>query len=108
MPRMRGLTILVATGDPERFHAALSLAAAQAALGGRSRLHLHGQATALLDHPAPDLVALRAEAAALGVELSACQTGWAEQPDRALPAGVEADGPIGLLSRLGEDRLVVF
>ena len=49
MPGMRGLTILVAAADPERFHAALSLAAAQAALGGRARLHLQGEAVALLD-----------------------------------------------------------
>ncbi len=108
MPGMRGLTILVATADPERFHAALSFAAAQAALGGRSRVHLHGPAAALLDTAEPDLIALRAEAIALGVEFSACQTGLSGRQPAELPPGIEAEGPIGLLSRLEDDRLVVF
>ena len=108
MSRMRGLTILVATADPARFHAALSLAASQAALGGRARLHLQSEAVALLDPGCSDLTALRDEAVALGVEFTACQTGLAERGGTALPPGVEADGLLGLLTSLGEDRMVVF
>lgn len=107
MPGMRGLTILVAAADPERFHAALSLAAAQAALGGRARLHLQGEAVALLDERHSDLRELRVEAAALGAVITACQSGLAERAGD-LPPDVEGDGLVGLLSRLGDDRLVVF
>lgn len=105
MPDMRGLTILVATADPARYHAALELAAAQAALGGRARVHLQGDAVTLLSAPG-DLAALCAEAIALGVRITACQTGLAAD-GATLPNGVEADGPVGLLSRLEDDRLVV-
>lgn len=108
MPGMRSLTIVVATPDPARFHASLSLAAAQAALGGRARLHLHGTATGLLDDlQTGEIAELYAEAAALGVEFTACQSGLAALGDSPLPAGIDSDGPVGLLSRLGDDRLVV-
>ncbi len=107
MPRMRGLTILVAGADGVRFRAALELAAAQAALGGRARIHLLQQAVGLLA-AGGELQLLRAEAIALGVEISACQTGLSANPDCPLPDGVEADGMIGLLSRLDDDRLLTF
>ncbi len=106
---MRGLTILVATADPARYCAALELAAAQAALGGRARVHLHGEAvTMLFTDESAGLAELRVEAAALGVEMSACQTGLAATPGRSLPDNVAAGGPIGLLTELGEDRFVTF
>ncbi len=116
---MRGLTILVAGSDPTRFHAALSLAAAQAALGARARLHLQGKAVALLRLPArddptaaglPSLIELRTEAVALGVELTACQSGLAlaDVGFADLPEGIQASGLIELLTDLGEDRLLVF
>jgi predicted peroxiredoxin len=117
---MRGLTILVATADPARYHAALSLAAAQAALGGRARLYLHGEAVALLGETTedpryagagmPGLAELRTEAAALGVGFLACQSGFTLtglSPADASP-DVEAGGLIGLLRELGNDRLVVL
>jgi hypothetical protein len=107
MPDMRGLTLLVATIDADRYHAALSLAAAQAALGGRARVHLQGQSVALLDADRSDIRELQTEAVALGVVVTACQTGLAER-SMPLPPNVEADGLIGLLSSLGEDRLLVF
>ena len=119
MPIMRGLTIVVASADPARFHAALSLAAAQAALGVRARVHLQGEAVALLrdlepvGHNAddlPTLAELRTEAVALGVELTACQSGLSlRQADLAdLPGPIQASGLIELLTGLGEDRLLVF
>jgi predicted peroxiredoxin len=117
---MRGLTIVVAAADPARFHAALSLAAAQAALGGRARIYLHGEAVALLGQPGdetryaeagmPGSAELRAEAEALGVTLTACQSGFAlaglSHADTG--PGVEAGGLLGLLAGLGDDRLVVL
>jgi hypothetical protein len=85
----------------------LSLAASQAALGGRARLHLQGKAVALLDGERPDLRELQTEAVALGVVITACQTGLAERTG-PLPPDVEADGLIGLLTSLADDRLLVF
>lgn len=105
---MRGLTLIVATADPARFQAALSFAAAQAALGGRARVHLHGESVALLGEGAAELAALRAEAAALGVTFTICQTGLATLPDIVIGDGVEAVGPLGLIAGLEQDRLIVF
>lgn len=120
---MRGLTILVATGDAERLHAALSFAAASAAAGARTRLHLHEGAVALLGSPLiaphddartraglPTLAELWGEALALGVAVSLCQSGLALsglQLDELDPR-LDAQGPVALLSGLGEDRLTVF
>jgi predicted peroxiredoxin len=105
MPDMRGLTLLVATADPERFRAALTLAAAHAALGGRTRVYFHEAAVALLAKPDP-LIATAQES---GATLIACQTGLAAAGLTAdeLPTGVETGGLISLLADLGEDRLVV-
>lgn len=120
---MPGLTILVATGDAERLHAALAFAAAGAAAGTTTRLHLHEGAAALLKAPLeapndaarrqaglPALADLWEEALALGVAISLCQGGLAlsglglEDLDPRL----EAQGPVGLLAGLGDDRLVTF
>ena len=117
---MRGLTILVATADPARFHAALSLAAAQAALGGTARIYLHGEAVALLRGSAeneaapaagvPTLSQLREEGTALGVRIIACQTGLtiADLDLQDAGEGVEAGGLLTLLAELGEDRLLAL
>lgn len=120
---MRGLTLLVATADAERLHAALTYAAAGAAAGGSVRLHLHEGAVALLAPltPAPGDEARGAaglptlpqifdEALALGVAVSVCQSGLALAGiDLAsLDARIEAQGPVGLLGALGDDRMIVF
>ena len=118
MPGMRGLTLIVATGDAERFRAALTLAAAHAALGGRTRVYCHEGAVALLcghDPDAAELVArglpsraeLIATAIESGVEIIACQTGLALAglEETALPRGVETGGLVGVLADLGDDRL---
>ncbi|MDF7775465.1 peroxiredoxin [Sphingomonas sp. AOB5] len=100
---MRGLTILVATADAERFRMALTLAAANAALGGRTRVYLHEAAVALLGTDEP----LIATAMETGATLIACQTGLAiaEMDASALPEGVETGGLVGILADLGDDQL---
>lgn len=120
---MRGLTIIVATPDPARFHAALSIAAAAAATGAAVRLYLHADAVALATpgavHPdatrftaagLPTLDQLRADALAMGVRIIACQTGLAMCATDAatLPQGIEAGGLVSLIASLGDDRLVTL
>jgi peroxiredoxin family protein len=100
---MRGLTIVVATADAERFGAACTMASAQAALGGRVRLYLHGAAVAVL---AEDHLLLET-AQELGVMVIACQTGLAAH-GILLPDGVEAGGMVSLLATFCDDRLVSF
>ncbi len=120
---MRGLTILVATGDAERLHAALSYAAAGAAMGSEVRLHLHEGAVALvgsgLEAPGdtarkgaglPVLAQIWEEALGLGVRISLCQSGLAlgGLDLGTLDPRLDAQGPVGFLAGLGEDRLMVF
>ncbi|KQX20251.1 MULTISPECIES: hypothetical protein [unclassified Sphingomonas] len=121
--RMRGLTILVAAGDAERFHAALSFAAAGAATGMAVRLHLHEGAVALLGPPIaapadparsaaglPTLAQLLDDALDLGVAITVCQSGLALAGLAlgGLDRRIEAQGPIGLLAALDDDRLLTF
>lgn len=122
MPGMRGLTIIAATADSERFRAALSLACAHAALGGRARLYCHEAATGLLlggEDPEdaqriaaglPTRAHLLNEALASDVTLIACQTGLAAAgiPFNTLPTGIEPGGLVSLLAGLGDDRLVTL
>lgn len=122
MSGMRGLTILAATADIERFRAALSLACAHAALGGATRLYCHEAAVALLVPGADagdDALAARglatraqllAEALDGGVTLIACQTGLAAQGIAfdTLAPGVESGGLVSLLAALNDDRLVTL
>lgn len=120
---MRGLTLFVATGDAERLHAALSFAAAAAATGMKTRLHLHEGAVALLREPLvapndairaseglPTLGELWGEALALGVAISLCQSGLALCGLRLdeLDPRLDAQGPVALLSALGDDQFAVF
>jgi predicted peroxiredoxin len=120
---MRGLTIVVADQSSERLRAALTLAAAQSALGGRARVFCQGEAVAALRPPIagerdeaheqaglPALAELFEEALALGVELIACQSGLALTGIDAatLDPRVGAGGPVGVLQSLGDDRLVAI
>ncbi len=111
---MRGLTIVVAGADPDRFRAALTMACAAAALGRRARVYLHEAAVGLLagNAPAPgglpDLTDLRAIAAESGVDLIACQTGLALAGLSADTQRVAAGGLIDLLATLEDDRLVTL
>ncbi len=117
---MRGLTILVPTPDRVRFRAALSLACAQGALGGRVRIFCQEEAALLLAACAdpdaaqlqriglPDIPTLIAAARDCGVALLVCQTGLAAAAldIEALMPGVESGGIVGILATLGDDRLV--
>jgi predicted peroxiredoxin len=120
---VRGLTILVATGDADRFHAALSFAAAGAATGMAVHLHLHEGAVALLRPPIaapadvargtaglPTLAQLLDESLDLGVAITACQSGLALASLALddLDSRIEAQGPVGLLAALRDDRVLTF
>lgn len=120
---VRGLTILVASADAERLHAALTYAAASAAMGGAVRLHLHEGAVGLLRAPLaapadqarieaglPTLRQIFDEALDLAVAVSVCQSGLAlagivldELDER-----IEAQGPVAMLAALGDDQLLTF
>ncbi len=114
---MRELRIIVTTADAERFRGALMLAAAQAALGGGAEMFLQLDAVALLRAPIeaerdaahvaaglPTLAALIDEALALGVTVTACQSGLAlcGMDIADLPAGVDVGGPVGVLQKTGD------
>lgn len=118
---MRGLTILVTGRDPERLRAGLTLAAAHAALGARTRLFAQDEAVEPLapwarvphdlDHAEvglPTLAELIAAALDLGVEILACQSGLAlmRLAADALDPRIGVGGTVSLLQTLGEDRLV--
>lgn len=119
---MRGLTVIVADVSSERFRSALNLALAAAALGGRARVFLDGEAVSIIRQPIvgwedeayeeaglPTLPALCAEALDAGVRLILCQSGMAmtEAEPRDYDKRVEFGGMVSLLADLGEDRLVV-
>jgi predicted peroxiredoxin len=120
---VRPLILIAATDDAERLRAALTLAAAQAALGGAATIFLQLDAVALLRQPVeaprdaahraaglPDLAALLDDALALGVRLIACQSGLALAKMEAgdLPPGVTTGGPVGLLRDMGDDARLSF
>ena len=99
---MRGLTVVVAGADAARFEAALTLANAQAALGGRARIYLH-DAAVTMPLTGPMVTAARE----LGVTFIACQTALATHG--VTPADcVEGGGMVGILADLGDDRLVTL
>jgi len=117
---LSGLTIVVAGNDAERFHAALAIAAANAALGARSRIYLHAAAAVLANRacPAmrgsqgdgvPTLGELLDEALAIGVEIIVCQSGLAAAGISAdtLTHGIATGGLIELLSTLDGDQLLM-
>ena len=106
---MRPLLLIVATAEAERLRGALTLAAAQAALGGDATIFLQLDAVALLRQPVsaprdaahraaglPDLAALLEESLALGVRTIACQSGLAMAAMDAadLPQGIATGGPV--------------
>jgi len=121
--RMTGaLTIIVATGDPERLHAALTFAAASSAIGTATKLHLHEGAVPLLRAPMlapmdekrsaaglPTLAQIYGEALGLGVNVTVCQSGLALAglTIDSLEGTAEAQGPIGVLAD-ADSRLLVF
>ncbi|KEQ53165.1 DsrE family protein [Sphingobium chlorophenolicum] len=120
---MRELRIVVATADAERLRGALMTAAAQAALGGAAALFLQMDAVALLRAPMeapqdeahraaglPTLAMLVEEALALGVALTACQSGLALYGLTVadLPQGVDVGGPIAFLQATDDQARLLF
>lgn len=121
---MPGLSIIVASADGQRFYAALEVAAAAAALGRSVRIFLQGEAAALLRTPVafdgdparraagqPDLVSLIAEAMAMDVRLTVCQSGMAlvRMTTSDLVPQVRAGGLISFLADSGpNDQLLTY
>ncbi len=102
---MTGLSVIVAGRDPGRWRTALTLAAAHAALGGRTRLLLDGDAVVLVGAE-PDLLD---SGLALGVAVLLCQSGLAAAGLEVamLDPRFEYGGMVGFLADLGDDRLVL-
>jgi predicted peroxiredoxin len=119
---LSGLTIIIADVSSERFRTALTIATAAAALGGRTRIFLQGEAVAILRQPIagweddgyaqaglPTLPDHYREALALGVRFILCQSGLTltgAEPSDYDPA-TEYGGMVSLLADLGDDRLLV-
>lgn len=119
---MPGLSIVVAGEDPARFHAALSVAAAWAALDRPARIFLQAEAVALLrlsptaeegemrGSGMPSLAEILEESLALGASVTACQTGLALAGLSAedLPAGVDTGGLVDFLAKgRPDDQLMI-
>ena len=122
MPGVPRLNIVVGGEDPARLHAALSVAAAWAALDRPARIFLQAEAVTLLRAPPgeadrdrgeagiPTLADLLGEAIALGASVTACQSGLALAGLSAgdLPAGVETGGLVDFLaSSRPDDQLMM-
>lgn len=121
---MPALSLIVASPDGGRLYAALETAMAAAALGWRARLFVQGEAVALLRRPMtfagdparraagqPDLMQMIEEAAAMAVELVACQSGLALAGLTAAHIVPEArmGGLVGFLAAMDdEERLVAY
>lgn len=121
---MPPLKIIILTPDPERFRGALTLAAAQAALGAQVAIFCQLEAAALLRAPftapndmahqargLPTLDDLMSDAAALGVRFIACQSGMelCSMEARDLAPHTSTGGPISFLQSVGDkDRLLVI
>ncbi|AUW59809.1 peroxiredoxin [Sphingobium sp. SCG-1] len=118
---MRRLKIVLLTADPERLRGALAAAAAHVALGGDADIFLQMDAAALVSstpaprdaaHTAagmPTLTALMTEALALGVKLTACQSGLTLTAidARSLDPRIAISGTVAFLQSVGDtDRLL--
>ena len=105
MRAVRGLGIIVADVDPVRFRTVLTLAGAQAALGGRARILLDSGAVRLAQAPGE----LLGSCFELGVEVMLCQSGLAEagMAAAALDSRFSYGGMVSWLADLAEDRLVI-
>jgi len=120
---MSGLTLIILTADSLRFHGAITMAAAHAATGGKTRIHCHAPALPLLIPPhaaptdaihrkngVPTLAQIIEDALSLGVSFTYCQTGLPLNGLVAsqLMADCEASGPIALFGDLDDDRLIMI
>lgn len=116
---MTGLTIIVASGDGERFRTALVMALAQAALGGGVRIFLQERAVGLLEGDdadayaaagLPGRAAMLADALDTGIAIIGCQSGLALIGRHAsdFDPRIGWAGMVSLLHDLGNDRLVAI
>ncbi|MET0363892.1 MAG: peroxiredoxin [Sphingobium sp.] len=119
----RPLLLIATTEDAERLRGGLTVACAEAALGGSVRLFLQLDAVAVLRPPLfaprdgahaamglPTLAALLDDALDLGVAVIACQSGLAlaGMTAEALDPRIEMSGPVGVLaSSDAEERTVL-
>jgi predicted peroxiredoxin len=102
----RGLTIIVSGADPDRLRSALGVAAAEAALGGRVRLFFDAGAVPLLRVLPSPIEPMLEAGIELGIHVSVCQTGLAEQ-GITLDPRFQPGGLVTLMADLGEDRLLL-
>jgi predicted peroxiredoxin len=115
------LLLLVITDDAERLRGGLTLACAEAALGGAVRVFLQLDAVSLLRPPIagprdaahgaqglPALGVLVGDALDLGVAIVVCQSGLALAGlnVRALDPRIETGGPVGVLAASGAGERV--
>ena len=120
---VRGLTIILASVDPDQLRSVLGLAATVAALGGGARLFLDGPSVRLLATPIahdrdpdflaaglPTLAELVDTAIALGVTIMLCQSGVAlvDLGGGRIDSRFQTGGMTGVIASLGDDRLVVL
>lgn len=119
---MPGLRIVVLTADVERFRGALTMAAAQAALGEPVAMLLLHDAVTLLSgvsapgderhsaHGLPTLAELIADALELGVEITACESGLdlAGISAEGLDPKVGVSGPLAFLQRRKDGEQLVL
>lgn len=118
------LLLVVVGDDAERLRGALTLACAEAALGGAVRVLLQLDAVSLLRPPVkgprdaaheaqglPGLAAMVGDALGLGVRIMVCQSGLALAglDVRAIDPRIGVGGPVGVLAEsvLGERLAVV-
>ncbi|MBB4642886.1 DsrE/DsrF/DrsH-like family protein [Rhizorhapis suberifaciens] len=121
---MRNLKLVILTPDPERVRGALTIAAAQAALGAEVTIFCQLEAAALLRQPftapndtahqvkgLPTLDDLMSDAAGLGVRFIACQSGMElcgmEASDLAPHSST--GGPVSFLQTVEDgERLLII
>lgn len=96
---------IVVSEDGPRLAAALTLAAAAAALGRTVTMLFDGASVAALVPSDP----LLAAALDLGVQVTACQTGLCDagMVARDLPDGVDTGGMIGFLAAAGDSQILL-
>lgn len=115
------LLLVVVSDDAERLRGALTLASAEAALGGSVRVFLQLDAVAVLRPPVsgprdaaheaqglPKLATLIGEALDLGVVMVACQSGLALAglDVRAIDPRITTGGPVVMLAASAPDERV--
>ena len=120
---MRALTIILATPEEARLRSALGLALSHQALGGAATLFFDTAAVPALRPPItgaedarwiaaglPGLADLINEALEAGITLIVCQAGLAAAglTMAELDSRIQGGGMIGLLTALGDGRLITL